>query len=138
LRKLTTFTDESMVVPHVVITGTPIPLPRFKTHHLLRIAQEATTNAVRHAAPTRINLELDYTEEAIVLSIVDDGTGFSPDEALNKTGHFGLRGIRGRARKLGGEFTIESAPGAGTAIRIRVPLTPEDLHQRHAETVHHI
>ena len=104
------------------------------THHLLRIAQEATTNAVRHASATQITLELDFGPDSVALSIADDGTGFSPDEALNLSGHFGLRGIRGRAKKLGGEFTIQSAPDAGTTIRVEVPLTPGHPITRHAET----
>ena len=135
LRKLTTYTDSSTVVPAVVISGQPVPLPRFTTHHLLRIAQEATTNAVRHAQPGRITLELDYGAGSVVLTITDDGTGFNPDEALNKSGHFGLRGIRGRATKLGGEFTMESAPEAGTSIRVEVPLTPGKPLTRHAEAL---
>ena len=135
LRKLTTFTDLSTVVPTVVITGRPVPLPRFTTHHLLRIAQEATTNAVRHASPGRITHALDYGADSVVLTITDDGTGFSPDVALNKSGHFGLRGIRGRATKLGGEFTIESAPDAGTVIRVEVPLQPGKPLVRHVEAL---
>jgi len=110
-------------------------LPRFTTHHLLRIAQEATTNAVRHAKPGRITLALDYGADSVVLTITDDGIGCSPDDALNKSGHFGLRGIRGRATKLGGEFTMESAPEAGTSIRVEVPLTPGKPLIRHAEAL---
>ena len=135
LRKLTTYTDSSTVVPTVVISGSPVALPRFTTHHLLRIAQEATTNAVRHALPGRITVELDYGADSVVLTISDDGIGFSPDDALNKGGHFGLRGIRGRATKLGGEFTIQSAPEAGTSIRVEVPLTPGKPIARHAEAL---
>ena len=132
LRKLTTF-DTSTVVPRVVISGTPVPLSRFTTHHLLRIAQEATTNAVRHARPERITLELDYNVDSVVLTITDNGSGFNPDDALNKSGHFGLRGIRGRATKLDGVFTIGSAPDIGTSIRVEVPLTKGKVFTRHAE-----
>ena len=135
LRKLTTFADPSAVVPTVAISGSPVPLSRFTTHHLLRIAQEATTNAVRHAKPGMISLKLDYESETVVLTISDDGIGFSPDDTLNMSGHFGLRGIRGRATKLGGEFTIESAPNAGTSIRVEVPLTQENPIARHAEAL---
>lgn len=121
LRKLATFTAETQV-PSVTVEGAPVPLPRFTTHHLLRIAQEATTNAVRHAAAQHIEIRLDYRPAAVTLTIADDGAGFTPDDALNKGGHFGLRGIRGRARKLGAELEITSAPGAGTRILIRVAL----------------
>jgi signal transduction histidine kinase len=135
LRKLTTYTDPSTVVPTVTITGRPVPLPRFTTHHLLRIAQEATTNAVRHAMPGRITIKLDYDADSVVLTITDDGVGFSPDDALNKSGHFGLRGIRGRASKLGGEFTILSAPESGTSIRVEVPLKQDKTINRHVEAL---
>jgi signal transduction histidine kinase len=136
LRRLTTFSDSSSVIPTVVISGNPVPLSRFTTHHLLRIAQEATTNAVRHAKPDRITLELSYDAGSVMLTISDDGTGFCPEEALNKGAHFGLRGIRGRARKLNGEFSIQSAPGAGTSIRVEIPLSEEKPITRHAEASH--
>jgi signal transduction histidine kinase len=135
LRKLTTYADSSTVVPLVTVSGNSVPLSRFTTHHLLRIAQEATTNAVRHAHPTRIDMELEYGPESVVLTIKDDGIGFNPDDMLNMGGHFGLRGIRGRATKLGGEFTILSAPERGTSIRVEVPLTQENPIARHAEAL---
>jgi signal transduction histidine kinase len=135
LRKLTTFTASSTVVPTLAISGSPVPLPRFTTHHLLRIAQEATTNAVRHALARQITLELKYGPDSVVLAIADDGIGFNPDDALNKSGHFGLRGIRGRATKLGGKLTIRSAPDAGTSIRVEVPWTPGQPITRHAEAL---
>lgn len=122
LRKLATFTASSALVPTVAVAGTPTPLPRFATHHLLRIAQEATTNAVRHAKAQTISIQLAYRSDAVELTIADDGAGFSPDEALNRSGHFGLRGIRGRAKKLGADLVITSAPAAGTKIHLRLPL----------------
>jgi signal transduction histidine kinase len=121
LRKLTTYISSATVTPSVNVSGTPVPLPRPITHHLLRIAQEATTNALRHARANRIDLGLDYQAESVVLEIRDDGVGFNADEVLRKIGHFGVRGIRLRARKLQAELTIESRPGHGTHIRVRVP-----------------
>lgn len=137
LRKLATFTASSALVPTVAVAGTPTPLPRFVTHHLLRIAQEATTNAVRHANAQTIAIQLDYRPDAVCLTIADDGAGFNADEALNRSGHFGLRGIRGRAKKLGGDLAITSAPKAGTKIQIRVPLpipTPSSPDAEHPRT----
>lgn len=130
LNKLATFTASDDQVPTVAVSGAPVPLPRFTTHHLLRIAQEATTNAVRHAAARKIEIRLEYRPEAVSLSISDDGAGFHPDHALNKSGHFGLRGIRGRAKKLGGELSISSAPNVGSTILIRVPLPAPALLSR--------
>ena len=135
LRKLATFTASSDLVPAVTVSGTPVQLPRFTTHHLLRIAQEATTNALRHAQPRKIGIQLDYAPDAVALDIADNGAGFDPDTALNQSGHFGLRGIRGRAKKIGGELTIISAPNAGTTIRVRVPLPTQPPASADAETL---
>lgn len=122
LRKLATFTMSNALVPKVTVTGSPLQLPRAMTHHLLRIAQEATTNAVRHAQAHRVDIELDYRVQAVSLRISDDGIGFHPEEVLNKFGHFGLRGIRGRAKKLGAEITVISAAGSGTTISVVAPV----------------
>ncbi|MEO6243794.1 MAG: sensor histidine kinase [Opitutaceae bacterium] len=124
LRQLTTFTASSECVPLVTVTGSPTLLPRVTTHHLLRIAQEATNNALRHATARRIDLVLEYLAGAVSLTVSDDGIGFPASEVLNQPGHFGLRGIRARAKKLNGELSVRSAPGAGATIRVVVPLPP--------------
>lgn len=126
LRKLVALTASSDLVPTVTVTGSPPRhLPRATTHHLLRIAQEATTNAVRHADADRIGIELVFQEHSVVLTVSDDGVGFCSDDVLNKLGHFGLRGIRGRVNKLQGGLNVESSPGLGTSISVHVPLTPQ-------------
>ncbi|MBI5769304.1 MAG: sensor histidine kinase [Verrucomicrobia bacterium] len=137
LRKLTTFTASSTVIPTVAISGTPLALPRVTTHHLLRVAQEATTNAVRHASAHRIEIALTYQPDSVSLTISDDGVGFDPDGTLNQQGHFGLRGMRGRVKKFAGELTIRSKPGEGTVIHVRVPLSsPPSEPPPHAEGHH--
>ena len=89
---------------------------------LLRIAQEAVANALKHAEPTRIDVRLAARNGHTVLSVSDNGTGFRPDGAFAVThGHFGLLGMRERARAMGGELVIQSAPGAGTTVEARVP-----------------
>lgn len=122
LRKLSTYITSNKVAPRVEVTGEPTDLPRATMHNLIRIAQEATTNALRHAQAGEIILRLNHQADGIELVIADDGAGFQPDAVLNQAGHFGLRGIRTRAKKLGGTLTITSAPGEGTAIRVVVPL----------------
>lgn len=124
LRKLTTFTTSSTLVPSVTVSGAPVDLPRRTTHHLLRIAQEATSNAVRHATAGRVEILLDYTPDAVALTIKDDGIGFQLEEALKREGHFGLTGMRSRAQTIGGELSVRSEAGSGTSIRIVVPLQP--------------
>lgn len=134
LRKLATFITSGALAPRVEVAGEPVALPRTTLHHLLRIAQEATTNALRHAAPRAIVIRLAYRPEGVLLEITDDGAGFQPDAVLNQAGHFGLRGIRTRARKLRGTLTIVSAPGEGTTIRVLVPTADSPSHDPHAES----
>jgi signal transduction histidine kinase len=123
LRKITSLVNVGTVVIETQVSGEPIELPRTAKHNLLRIAQEATTNAVRHAGAGHITIEVRYAPAEISLAIIDDGVGFVPDETRSKTfGHFGLRGMRARAEKTGGTLIIESMPGAGTVVRIVVPV----------------
>lgn len=84
----------------------------------LRIAQEALANAAHHAGASSVRLLLDYEDDALCIEIADDGTGFHTDSATH--GH-GLRSMRDRARQIGGECSVESAPGAGTRVRARLP-----------------
>jgi signal transduction histidine kinase len=95
---------------------------------LYRIAQEATHNIVKHARAGRVNLRLQQTNEEITLEIRDDGIGFNTREAF--PGHLGLPSMRERAERCGGTVAIDSAPGAGTQVRVRVyrrhhPLSPQ-------------
>jgi len=126
LRKIAALIGTGTTKIEIAVSGDAAPLPTAIQHHLLRIAQEAITNAVRHAGPTTITVRLEYQHRAVRLSVEDDGVGFNPDEVLaNSVGHFGLRGLRGRAAKIGGELRIESFPGKGTRIEIIAPLPDE-------------
>lgn len=84
-----------------------------------RIAQEALNNALNHACAAAVAVTLRQDEEWIELQINDDGIGFDADRVLAAPG-LGLTGMRERAVKMGGFLTIESAPGEGTSIRLRV------------------
>jgi signal transduction histidine kinase len=132
LRKITSLIDPGTARVQITIAGHPAELSPSTKHHLMRIGQEAITNAVRHAAATTIAIHLNYEPHAVSLSVSDDGNGFVPGEVLTKgLGHFGLRGLRGRAGKIGGELTIESAPGRGTTVCVVVPTsTPAYVHGR--------
>jgi len=86
---------------------------------LFRIAQEAVTNAVRHAHPTRIDISVSYDERQVALKIADDGCGFDPHaqkSASQGNEHFGLVTMRERAEQVGGGLRIESVPGTGTTV----------------------
>lgn len=87
-------------------------------HHLLRIAQEAMTNAVKHGAPQNIWLKLEYRADGVVLIIRDDGSGFVPQAVPDDGGHFGLKGMRNRAQKLEARLSVTSQPGAGTCVTV--------------------
>ena len=102
--------------------GEPQPLPDFVAGNLLLLAQEGITNALKHAVPQQITLHLAFTKDEVSLRIRDDGRGFTPSEAPGpREGHFGLQGMRERAKRLGGQLTIDSAPSHGTAITISLP-----------------
>lgn len=100
-------------------SGTPVKLPPLIEDNLLRIGQEAVTNAVKHARPALIGIELETGPGHAVLSVGDDGTGIRSDAA---PGHFGLVGMCERVARLGGTLQILEQPGGGTLVRVEVPV----------------
>jgi signal transduction histidine kinase len=114
------------VAIEVAETGAPRPLSEFVAGNLLLLAQEAVTNAMKHATPTRIRLGLNFAPERVTLAIEDDGAGFYPATAPGaREGHFGLQGMTERVKRLGGTFSIESGPGRGTRITAAVPASAD-------------
>ena len=81
--------------------------------------------AMRHASAREIQIRLEFRPDAVSLAISDDGIGFHPEGVLNQAGHFGLRGIRTRAKKLRGVLTMTSSAAHGTTINVVVPLQPD-------------
>ncbi|WP_059009512.1 GAF domain-containing sensor histidine kinase [Streptomyces specialis] len=96
-------------------------LPPRQEAALLRVAQEALHNALRHADPTRVEVTLFRRGTATVLRVADDGTGFDPAAVRTAGRHLGLVSMRDRAAGVGGSLTVESAPGKGTVIEMEVP-----------------
>ncbi len=94
-----------------------------------RVAQEALANAVHHAAAEHVVLTLGTSNGALVLEVCDDGCGF--ERAALPTAALGLVAMEERAAALGGTLRVQSAPGAGTTVRLRCPA-PEDEQQPHA------
>ena len=76
---------------------------------------------MNHANATRIRAGLTYSDKELRLVVQDDGTGFDPETAMSKTGHWGMSGMRERAAHLGAIFTVNSSPGEGTKIVVVVP-----------------
>lgn len=105
-------------------TGDPVPLSPATEIALLRIAQSALSNVVRHAGADTVDVTLSYLGDQVALDIVDDGTGFDPTQlaaAAPGGGGFGLAAMRARADALGGTLTVEATTGAGTALAVQVP-----------------
>jgi signal transduction histidine kinase len=113
-RKLT---SDSGVQLDTRLEGQPYALPEQCEANLLRIAQEALTNAVRHSGTERIGIRLAYQTGAVVLEVGDSGRGMSGQEPSG----FGVDGMRERARQIGGEIKILSDPGRGTRVVVTIP-----------------
>lgn len=90
--------------------------------NLYRIAQEGLNNVHKHAQAKRVEVSLLRRDEQLVLLIEDDGIGFKPDEKTSRATGIGLIGMQERAALIGGSMEIESAPGKGTRIFVRVPV----------------
>jgi signal transduction histidine kinase len=91
-----------------------------RAREVLRIAQEALQNAVRHAAAQRVEVRLAAADGRLVLEVVDDGAGFEPRDPELRSRHLGLTSMEERAERLGGRLEIRSAPEAGTTVRLEV------------------
>jgi signal transduction histidine kinase len=100
-------------------TGTPKACSPAVQEQLLRICQEAVTNAVRHGHPGRVDVELEYSRDSLRVRVSDDGCGFEPTH-LNGD-HYGVVSMRERAGQVRGRLTIASTPDGGTQVETVVP-----------------
>jgi signal transduction histidine kinase len=89
---------------------------------VLRIAQEALANAIRHADAEHVRVRLQAVDGRLVLEVEDDGSGFDPTAAEPRSRQLGLTSMEERARRLRGRLAIDSAPGSGTTVRLEVPV----------------
>ncbi|WP_338316326.1 GAF domain-containing sensor histidine kinase, partial [Streptomyces bohaiensis] len=99
----------------------PRALPAAQEEALLRVAQEALHNALRHADAATVDVALTRRGTATVLRVTDDGSGFDPAAVRAAGRHLGLVSMRERATGVGGRLTVESAPGRGTVVEMEVP-----------------
>jgi signal transduction histidine kinase len=111
-------TAGTLVEAKLSVDGDERDFPSEWENNLLRIGQEVLTNALRHARPTEFEARLSFTPEEIGLCLRDNGSGFDPTERHEG---FGLQGIRERAEKMGGRFSILSTKGVGTSVSILLP-----------------
>ncbi len=95
---------------------------------LLRIVQEALTNVRKHAGATHVAVQIRKTDDAVTVTVTDNGTGFDP-EAHDRTGYprFGLATMRERAEAVGGRLAIRSQPGQGATVQVEIPLRRQAL-----------
>jgi signal transduction histidine kinase len=97
-----------------------LPAAAARDGEVLRIAQEALQNALRHAQAEHVAVRLRAVDGRVVLEVADDGVGFEPDAAALRSRRLGLTSMEERARRVGGRLEIRSAPGAGTTVRLEV------------------
>jgi len=96
-------------------------LPAAQEEAVLRVAQEALHNALRHSDAEHVCVVVDRRGGGAVLRVTDDGSGFDPTTVRRAGRHLGLVSMRDRASGVGGTLTVESAPGKGTTIELEVP-----------------
>ena len=107
-------------------------LPSAMEAAIYRLAQEAFNNALKHADPTYVYMELVFLKDSIKLTITDNGKGFIVEQAESRAkvhSQFGLIGMRERVDLLQGKIHIDSKPGQGTKIQITVPIEAETLKE---------
>ncbi|MEU5821560.1 sensor histidine kinase [Streptomyces sp. NPDC047803] len=134
LERLSARTSTPGLTVQFAVSGTPVALPTPYEVALLRTAQSALANTVRHAGAGRAEITLSFMDTSVALDVVDDGRGFAqdaPDAGASASGGFGLPAMRSRAASLGGTLSVESAPGQGTAVALTLPL-PVDRTGRDA------
>ena len=104
--------------------GEAFALPDLVAGNLLMLAQEAVTNALKHGAPTKIDLRLRLSPDRLELEVKDNGRGFDLGTAPGQSdGHFGLQGMHERIKRLGGTLAVKASPGRGASITVWVPIS---------------
>ncbi len=98
-----------------------LSLPAALAENVARCIGEGLTNVARHARASSVEVSITQDGPLVTVTVRDDGIGFDPAVAEGQPGHYGLLGLRERARIAGGSLEVESAPGAGTTLRLRVP-----------------
>jgi signal transduction histidine kinase/ligand-binding sensor domain-containing protein len=117
-------TGGSDVVFEFDVAGKPRRLGPKVEEQLLRIGQEAITNALRHGEPAVIRMELSYAPDSVLLRVSDDGRGFDPEKVVQaREVHWGVAGMQERAQQIGARFHLWSKPGAGTTVEAVASLS---------------
>ena len=110
----------SAVAVELEVTGPVVEPPRVARYHLLKIVGEAVANSIRHGAVGLVRVRLAGGPGGLTVSVTDLGRGFDPERGEWLEGHFGIRGMRERAQRIGAALTIDSSPGRGTTVSINL------------------
>ena len=100
----------------------PASAPDPIREHVLRFVSEGLTNIARHAEASEARVTMNVEMGELVVEVWDDGCGFEPETRIGQAGHYGLLGMRERARQMGGTLEIASGLGQGTRLALRLPL----------------
>lgn len=120
---LVRMTEGTGVTAHMAVEGERRRLAPVIENNLLRVGQEAITNANKHARPTRIDVTLTFERRTVRLAVEDDGSGFDVQaKPAGDRRSFGLVGMKERTELLGGTFELVSSPGRGTRVVVAIPI----------------
>lgn len=120
-REIARFTEVTSIPCTTDISALAV-VPEYLCEHVLRAITEGLTNVAHHAQASQVWICVRHQKAMLTIEVRDDGVGFESTEVLLKTGHYGLLGMRERARLCGGHLDIESAVGKGTLLRLCLPL----------------
>ena len=107
----------------LAVSGAPRVVDPYVNEQLLRIAQEAVSNAVRHASATAVCVSLCYADDSVRLRVSDDGCGFDASRLRGDGAHWGLKGMEERALQIGSRLVVVSKPGEGTVLEATAPFS---------------
>lgn len=119
------FCDGTGVEATIEHTGNPQRFAPLLENNVLRVAQEAISNALKHSHAKKIAVKLEFAGRQFRLIVVDDGSGFDPGASSSNSGGFGLVGMRERAAEMKGDLNVCSDPVNGTKVILAVPVTGE-------------
>jgi len=129
LRKFVQDFEEKTKIRAVFETaGRELRMPSAMEAAVYRLVQEAFSNALKHASPTYVSLEIKFYPKRILITIQDNGVGFDVEQTMarsKKNSHYGLIGMNERVELLNGKMDIQSAKGQGTKISISIPVSTD-------------
>jgi signal transduction histidine kinase len=127
LRQRLTSVEKRAGIDFSIEAPASLILPDPLEQELYSLAQEALNNALRHGNARSVKVSLQHRQEGILMEVSDDGVGFDPGR-LQSSGGLGIRGMEERVHALGGQLLVESVPGAGTRVRVEIPVAKGEEH----------